>query len=468
MSEKPSLLKNTAILAVGNFSSKILTFALVPLYTSALSTSEYGAYDIVYSTMTLLIPILTLNIADAMLRFPLEKGADVPRICHIGIIITLLASVFVLTASQLPFFSLGKTDGISYAAPLFLSNAIYQLLVLLARGTNRFPLIAIAGFISSAAIVVLALVLIISLDLGLEGLYLSNILGMGAGAIYLIIMFRGVIFSRHSTRERGLLLRMVRYSLPLCFTLVGWWFINTAGRYIVLAFCGIADSGLYSISGKIPAILTAITSIFLQAWQVSGIEELEEDGDPSYVKSVFFYVESAMCLLCSIAICVTPILASVLFQNDFYVAWQYVPLQLVFVVYSTMGGMWGPVFSSSYNTRPMAISTLLGGAVSLSLGVPLAKGFGVHGVVVAALLGGFVNWLWRGKKAEQVSGMNFSMGKSMCMYSLLVLQGLLLVIANNHPISLLIQIAFLIAVVILNKSAVSLLYERFKSKLYRV
>ena len=36
------LVYNTAIFAVGNFGSKILTFLIVPLYTYVLTTAEYG------------------------------------------------------------------------------------------------------------------------------------------------------------------------------------------------------------------------------------------------------------------------------------------------------------------------------------------------------------------------------------------------------------------------------------------
>ena len=44
------LLKNAAILTLSNFFSKILVFLLVPLYTAALSTEEYGLYDAIFSS----------------------------------------------------------------------------------------------------------------------------------------------------------------------------------------------------------------------------------------------------------------------------------------------------------------------------------------------------------------------------------------------------------------------------------
>lgn len=76
MSKASYLLKNMWVLTISNFSSKILIFLLVPLYTSVLSTEEYGKYDLAVSTATLLYPLLTLNIVDAVMRFLMDKNSD--------------------------------------------------------------------------------------------------------------------------------------------------------------------------------------------------------------------------------------------------------------------------------------------------------------------------------------------------------------------------------------------------------
>ena len=67
------LSKNAVILGIGNFSSKILVFFLVPLYTNVLSTLEYGNYDLAITTIQLAAPIITVNISDGVMRFLFEK-----------------------------------------------------------------------------------------------------------------------------------------------------------------------------------------------------------------------------------------------------------------------------------------------------------------------------------------------------------------------------------------------------------
>ena len=95
------LIKNMVVLTVSNFASKILIFLLVPLYTSILSTEEYGVYDLIITTVTLLCPILTANIVDAVMRFSMEQECDKKKVAAIGIryISFSIAIIFVFLLS---------------------------------------------------------------------------------------------------------------------------------------------------------------------------------------------------------------------------------------------------------------------------------------------------------------------------------------------------------------------------------
>lgn len=55
------LLKNVGLLTLSNFATKLLSFFLVPLYTSILTTGQYGTYDLFNTAVSVLIPMFTLN-----------------------------------------------------------------------------------------------------------------------------------------------------------------------------------------------------------------------------------------------------------------------------------------------------------------------------------------------------------------------------------------------------------------------
>ena len=70
------LFSNTLIFAAGSFCSKLLVLLLVPLYTNAMLPDEFGSVDLISQTANILIPIFTLTLAEAVLRFGLDADSQ--------------------------------------------------------------------------------------------------------------------------------------------------------------------------------------------------------------------------------------------------------------------------------------------------------------------------------------------------------------------------------------------------------
>ena len=65
------LISNTLIFAIGTFSSKVLVFFLMPLYTSVLSEAEYGTVDLMVQIGNFLLPLVSCGIINGIIRFGL-------------------------------------------------------------------------------------------------------------------------------------------------------------------------------------------------------------------------------------------------------------------------------------------------------------------------------------------------------------------------------------------------------------
>ncbi len=420
------LLKNTGILAIGEFSSKILVFFLVPLYTAVLTTGEYGSYDIIYSTVTLLIPLLTLNVAGALLRFPMEKDADVPRIARIGLMLILLSSVVVLLV-QLTSTSLWTSvDGLVWLTPLYASTALYQSLTFLARGLERMGDIAVAGISSAVILVALNVGLLLFAQWGLAGYFIANIASMLLPSLWLLLRMRKVFFASSRGNDASLFLRMVRYSVPLSVAIIGWWLIGMSDRYIVLALCGMDANGLYSVAYRIPSILTTIANIFIQAWQVSAVKEFHPKDPDGFLRNTFAAVETVVIVLCSVMIPLSPFIGAIMFSGEFYAAWKYVPLLLVYAALNAMSGMWGPFFSASYDSKIMATSTFFAGAANVALGIPFVALFGVQGACFSSVIAGFASWGLRARRVKDCIEVGFGARRSFALYAALTAQALVM------------------------------------------
>ena len=105
MNLKKELVKNTVIIAIGKLSTQVLSFLLLPLYTSKLSTAQYGEYDFLVTLSVFLAPIITLLMEDSMFRFLIDaidsssrKKVVTQTVLYIGIgttIFTIIASIIV-------------------------------------------------------------------------------------------------------------------------------------------------------------------------------------------------------------------------------------------------------------------------------------------------------------------------------------------------------------------------------------
>ena len=83
------LFSTTMILAIGSFSSKVLVFLLVPFYTRVLSQSEYGTANLITQACNLLMPLVSAGIANAVIRFALQKGSNKKGIFSMGLVTVL-------------------------------------------------------------------------------------------------------------------------------------------------------------------------------------------------------------------------------------------------------------------------------------------------------------------------------------------------------------------------------------------
>ena len=92
------LIKNTTIFTISNFSTKIISFFLIPLYTWKLTKADYGIVDLLFTISTFLYPVLTLNIVEAVFRFSMDKDKNDKKIIYNGVlcnIIGISGSIFI-------------------------------------------------------------------------------------------------------------------------------------------------------------------------------------------------------------------------------------------------------------------------------------------------------------------------------------------------------------------------------------
>lgn len=392
------LIRNTGILTISNFSSKILVFLLVPLYTSILTTSEYGVYDLALSTIQLIYPIFTANIVDGVMRFSMEKGCNEEDVVSVALRFIICSTIFtgLLLIGNYYFKLWNDING--FELLIFLYYVFYmlnQFFIQLSKGLERIRDMAIAGVIGTLAMLGFNLLFFGVIKLGLSGFFIANILGQAIPVVFFVIRFKIWNLIKINNNNNELQHKMLIYSVPLLFSTLGWWVNNASSKYIVTILCGIGVNGLLSVAYKLPSILNTFQSIFVQAWQVSAIKEYGGKDVNDFYKSAFVYLNIVMCVGAAILILLTKPVAYILFANDFYSAWIYVPFLLLSSVFNASAGFIGPILSAQKDTKSMAKSAIYGASINIVLSIFLVYIIGGQGATIAVAVSSFITFYVR-------------------------------------------------------------------------
>ena len=394
------LAKNVGILTVSNFGSKLLVFLLVPLYTSVLNTHEAGTYDLVVSTCSLLLPVLTLNIVDAVMRFTMDETRAKNEVASIGLkyvlISILIFFVGVLICKVFNIFP-PINNYYCFVFLFFACSALNQYLIQLAKGLEKVNCMAIAGIINTVAMLGLNIIFLLGLKWGLRGFFIANSFAPLLSGMYLGGKIRIWEYVTRIIRDENLEKEMLLYCVPLIATAVGWWVNSASDKYVVSFICGVAANGILSVSYKIPAIINTLQSIFIQAWQISAVKEYGEEGTAEFYGRTFFVLNVFMASACSWLILLAKPIGHVLYQKEFYIAWHYVPFLLIASVLNSASGFLGPILSAKKASKPMAMSAIYGASANVVLNIIFVYMVGIQGATIATVISSYIIYSVRKK-----------------------------------------------------------------------
>ena len=261
---------------------------------------------------------------------------------------------------------------------------------------------------------------------------------------------------------------MLHYCRPLIANSVAWWFNSAADRYIVIWFCGMAENGIYSVGYKIPSILNIFQSIFNQAWTLSAVRDFDPEDKDGFFKKMYGLYNCLMVLMCSILIILDRFIAKILYANEFFLAWKYVPFLLISIVFGAVSGYVGGIFSAVKKSSLYAQSTIVGAAVNIILNFILVQYMGALGAAVSTGISYMVVWAMRVIVLRKYINMKINYVRDCISYGILWIQAILLLIYPDETIFLyVIQILLLVIIICLHYGDLRKVYTTIKVKIKR-
>lgn len=436
MNKYKYLLKNITLLTISNFGSRIISFLIVPLYTAILTTEEYGTYDFLNTTISLLIPICTLNICEAVLRFSLEKKSDNKIVFSEALKIIALSMVIIIAIAlinyKIAFNQILKMYSLEFVT-LYFSTLTYTFMSNFARGVDKVSIVAVAGIINTLTILGFNVLFLVCLGWKLEGYFAAIILGSIVPSVYMFFSLKAWKYVTFNIKDTAIVKGMLNYSRPLVANAVAWWVNSALDRYVIVWICGVAANGIYSVSYKIPSILNILSNIFNQAWVLSSVKAYEKDDKHGFFSYIYEIYNMILVFACSVLIIITKIASKLLFAKDFYAAWEYVPFLLISVIFGAMSGFVGGIFSAVKDTKIYSISTSIGAFVNFVLNILLVNKFGPIGAAASTLISYFTVWVLRMVTVRKYIKLRVNYKMNIVGYVGLFLQAVVLIgVRNNY------------------------------------
>ena len=461
-SRAKKMLKDVALFSVASFGPKLLSFFLVPLYTTVLSTEEYGIFDLLNTVYSLMLPVFMLDISDAILIYTVEMKNDtlhkVSPLAYgtkiLGMSSALLSGAAIIIAA----FSNRKTIYIYivYVVAQYIVNALYNNLLAYLRGIDDVITVVVASIIHSLVTLLSNVIFIVGTKWGIYGLLIASLLG-GIVADAFISLKINLIpeLKRTEKLSKNERKAMLKYSIPLIFTGLAWWVNSSSDRLFISAFIGVGLNGIYAVANKIPTILSACHSIIYQAMQLSVFKESKAEDKSEYYLRLYRIYAFLMTFACSILISLDKLIARFLFKGDFYIAWKFSPALLISIAIYSIAGYMTTIYAAGKKTSLIATSTVCGAVVNTILNAVLIPKFELFGAVIATAIGYFSIWgimMWN---AREIMNTKSECIRSVFGFVILACQWIALIWIDKF---IYIQFFFMTIIVILYFSTINELY----------
>lgn len=392
--EIKKLARHSIIYGIGSSLGAAGSFLLIPLYTHALSTEDYGAVELLYRLCSVLMIVMFLGVRQAYIRFFFDKRGDAAwqETVTGSTMVFVAISCAAILAAFIPFERLILDKLLSgHVTDTVLLLALFWIPceMFLNVGLTYFQIQmrSLAYVLINVLFVVLYLaanvVLVYWMRLGVKGVFLAQIGVTGSIAIGVVIYIAATNRLRVSVE---IIKQMIVFGLPLLPASFFMYLINNADRYFLGIYSGLQEVGVYALAAKLGTVGTMfLMDPFLKVWSPFLFDNYDKPNGPVLLSRVLTLFTLA-CVLVALGVSVfAPIVLPYVTGEQFADAFALVPLACLAAVFYSISGLVDAGILIAKKTQYKPIIFGMAAAVSVAANVVLVPIFGMWGAAVAAV-----------------------------------------------------------------------------------
>lgn len=395
MDKYKKLATNTIIFAIGTFGSKLINFFLIRFYTTFMTTTVFSEKDLVELTANFLIPVFSFSVADAIIRYGLDKGYKKNEVFSSGVVISLSGASLLAVLS--PLFNLVPyLDGYGFILYVYVFTSCFRSICSqFVRAMGNVKLFAIDGILATISLFLFNLIFLAVLRWGAMGYLLSIICSDLCSGIFLFLIASLRKYLSFKSVNMNMIKAMLRYSLPLIPAAIMWSITSVSDRIFVKYLVSSEANGIYSAVTKLPNLISIVSTIFFQAWNMSAIEENDSKSKAKFYTNVFSAYQSIMFIATALIIVFTKPLSEILFAKEYQQGYVYVPILCIAVLFLSYSQFLSSIYCATKHTINSFLTSFAAAGTNIFLNILLIPKYEVYGAAIATMISYGVCYLIR-------------------------------------------------------------------------
>lgn len=408
------LVSETAIYGISSVVGRLINFILFPLYSHVFATEDYGAASLLYAAFIFLNISYQYGMESAYMKYAsssddLNERKQIFSTASFSLLATsLLFSAILLLLRDGVGTAIGLTAEwthlLFFAAGILLLDALAIIPFAQLRLSNRPWQFALVRGANVLVNVVLNLVLILKYNLGIEAIFIANLV---ASAVTLLLLLPVYSTFLQAAFDSLLWKKLLRFGLPFIPGGLGYalaervnvLFLSrmddaaVASRYgDIIDFSAVDSGAAYSeyIVGvftgvtKLAVILALVVQMFRYAWQPFFLNHARDEDAPELFGRVFtLFLSAVLTAFLAVSFLADDIVSFplpggyTLIQENYWVGLYVVPILLLGYIFQ---GLYYNFSAGAYieqKTKYFVYCALGGGMVSLVMNMLLVPSYGM-------------------------------------------------------------------------------------------
>lgn len=412
-SDISSLIKGSAIYGIGSIISRFISLLLLPIFTSYLSTTEYGVLSMLALLTLVVQPIFSLSLGAAMgpSYFRHEGIDNKSSVVWTAFSISVVSSLcLILLAWILPEFlaqliklPVERTWMVSMSLTGTAMTILTTALIQRVQFEKEAKLYVIITLITALVAILVSLVLVVFLNWGAEGIIVGQVASNSLNLLaFFIITVKRTRFSYSSILAKELL----RLGLPLIPSFAFLFILMHVNKYILEWHSGLDAVGIYSIGFNLGFMLSIFTGGISIAWYPFFMGYVNKQTEiKDLFGKIFTYYVFGVGLLCLFFFLAASPLIIILTDKSFYDASYVIGLVALANFFQGGSNFFLPGLYYQNEVKYVSVIQGLSAIVSLVVNYFLISRFGLIGAAAGLAGGNFVlilfMWVWNVMKGSK-------------------------------------------------------------------